>query len=332
MKYTTLGRTGVLVSELCFGTMTFGGETDASEARLIFNKCREAGINFFDCANNYCDGRSEQILGDLIADCRDEIILTTKVSQKVGPGVNDLGSSRRHIMLSVEKSLRRLKTDRIDLYFIHYFDPYTAMEETLRALDDLVKQGKVLYLGVSNWAAWQIAKALGLSDKKGLARFECIQLMYNLVKRQAEVELLPLAESEQLAVVPYNPIAAGLLSGKYTQPVAPAMGRFLEKEMYAKRYGSPVYYDIAKKFTDYAASVSVHPVTLAVSWVKSHPQVTAPIIGARNVSQLEASLAGADFVMSEEMRREICALSVEPVNATDRLEEQADAKYMLRNR
>lgn len=332
MKYQVLGRTGVLVSELCFGTMTFGSETDEREATRIFNQCREAGVNFFDCSNNYSEGMAEVILGKLIAGCRDDVVITSKVSQRIGKDVNAMGSSRRHIMLSVEQSLSRLKTDRIDLYFIHYFDPFTAMDETLRALDDLVSQGKVLYLGVSNWAAWQVAKALGVSERRSLARFECIEPMYNLVKRQAEVELLPLAQSEQMGVIAYNPLGAGLLTGKYSQGANPQSARIAAKELYNKRYSNPLYYEIAERFVNYANAAGVNPVTLAVSWVRSHPAVTAPIIGARNVEQLRGSLAAAEFDMSGEMREEISRLSVSPGNATDRLEEELDGKYKFRNR
>jgi aryl-alcohol dehydrogenase-like predicted oxidoreductase len=331
MKYKVLGRTGVLVSELCLGTMTFGSEADEPEATRIFHKCRDAGVNFFDCSNNYGKGKAEEILGRLIRNCRDEVVITTKVSQRIGKEVNAIGSSRRHIMLSVEQSLARLRTDRIDLYIIHYFDPFTAIEETLRALNDLVSQGKVLYLGVSNWAAWQIAKALGISEKNGWPRFECIEPMYNLVKRQAEVEILPLAESEQLSVIPYNPLGAGLLSGKYSKGLKPASGRIVENSKYGERYSEQGYYDSAERFIDFAQKAGVNPVTLAISWVKSHPAVTAPIIGARNVAQLEASLAAADFVMSDEMRAAIAKLSANPGNATDRLEEELDAGNKFRN-
>jgi aryl-alcohol dehydrogenase-like predicted oxidoreductase len=332
MNYNVLGRTGVLVSGLCFGTMTFGSEADEAEAARMFRTCRDAGVNFFDCSNNYSEGRAEEILGRLIRDCRNEVIITTKVSQRIGKDVNALGPSRRHIMFSIEQSLSRLQTDRIDLYIVHYFDPITAIEETLRALDDLVRQGKILYLGVSNWAAWQIAKALGISGKNGWARFECIQPMYNLVKRQAEVEILPLAGSEQVGVIPYNPLAAGLLAGKYSKESKPASGRIVEKEMYDKRYSNPVYYEIAEAFVALSRELGVSPVTLAVSWVKSHPAVTAPIIGARNVAQLKDSLAAADFIMSAELRDKITNLSISPGTATDRLEEELDPKYLLRNR
>lgn len=332
MKYRVLGKTGVLVSELCFGTMTFGSEADETESALMFKKCRDAGVNFFDCANNYSGGKSEEILGKLIQDCRDEVIITTKVSQRVGKEVNDVGGSRRHIMMSVEKSLKRLRTDRIDLYIVHYFDPFTAMEETLRAMDELVRQGKVLYLGVSNWAAWQIAKAQGIADRRDYSRFECIQLMYNLVKRQAEVELLPLAQSEQIGVVAYNPLAAGLLSGKYLPGAALQAGRISEKDLYAKRYADPQYFEIAQRFARYANDHGVDPVTMAISWVNSHSAITSPILGARNTAQLSHSLAAAEFEMTPQMREEISSLSPKPANATDRLEEELDSKFILRNR
>ncbi|MDF2671421.1 MAG: aldo/keto reductase, partial [Paenibacillus sp.] len=198
MQYRTVGRTGIQVSNLCFGTMSFGGNADEETSRAMFNRAREKGINFFDTANVYNGGQSEEILGRCIAGSRDEIVLTSKVCMPTGTDINARGMSRRHILLSVEQSLKRLKTDRLEFYFIHHFDSHTAIEETIRALDDLQRQGKILYPAVSNWAAWQIAKALGKSEQSGAARFELIQPMYNLVKRQAEVEILPLAESEQI--------------------------------------------------------------------------------------------------------------------------------------
>lgn len=331
MNYTVLGQTGVLVSELCFGTMSFGNEADENESARMFARCRDAGINFFDCANNYSNGRAEEILGQLIADCRDEVVIATKVTHRTGRDINAIGSSRRHIMIEIEKSLQRLGTDRIDLYFIHQFDELTPIDETLRVLDDLVRQGKVLYIGASNWAAWQVAKALGISAKEGLARFECIEPMYNLVKRQAEVELFPLSLSENIGVIVYSPLAAGLLSGKFSGGQSPKTSRIIEKDLYTKRYSNPAYHDIAERFFNYAKEKNINPVTLAVSWVKAHPAVTAPIIGARNVEQLTASLDAADFDLSPDMRKEISSLSVQPANATDRLEENIDASFRLRN-
>lgn len=327
MEYRFLGRTGVKVSPLCLGTMTFGQEADEETSAAMFHRCREVGINFFDTANVYAGGRSEEILGKLIADCRDEIVLTSKVGFPTGNDVNAQGLSRRHITLAVEASLKRLGTDRLDLYFLHRFDPNTPVEETLRALDDLVHQGKILYPACSNWAAWQIARALGISEREGLARFACIQPMYNLVKRQAEVEILPLAQAEGLGVITYSPLGGGLLTGKFDTTHRPERGRLVENEVYAKRYGDPVYYEIAERFTAHARERGVHPASLAVAWVMWHPAVTAPIIGARNVEQLEASLGALDIEMTPEWRAEISALSIEPPPATDRSEERSGVFY-----
>lgn len=327
MDYRVLGRTGVLVSSLCFGTMSFGGDADEAISAQMFHRCRDVGINFFDTANVYSAGRSEEILGKLIADCRDEIVLTSKASFPMGKDVNAKGASRRHLMLSIEQSLRRLGTDRLDLYFIHGFDSLTPIDETLRALDDLVRQGKILYPAVSNWAAWQIANALGISKYNGLARFECIQPMYNLVKRQAEVEILPLALAEHMGVISYSPLGGGLLTGKYDTRHRPEAGRLVNNDMYVLRYGLPVYYEVAERFTKYAQERGIHPATLAIAWVRSHPALTAPIIGARNVDQLEASLASVNVSMTPEWRAEISALSVEPPPATDRLEEKRGTVY-----
>ena len=322
MQYTTLGRTGIKVSELCFGAMSFGGEADEKESQAMYRRCREIGINFFDSANVYSAGRSEEILGKLIKGERDQLVISSKVCGSMGGDINDKGLSRRHIVQQIEASLKRLQTDRLDLYFVHNFDEDTPIDETLRALDALVEQGKILYPCVSNWAAWQIAKALGISARESLARFECIQPMYNLAKSQAEVEILPLAESEQLGVISYSPLGGGLLSGKYGVGKRPASGRILEKENYSKRYSLDIYYEVAEKLTQYASEQGVHPVTLAVAWVRTHPAITAPIIGGRNLDQLAPSLEAADFAMSAAMRAEIAALSPTPPPATDRLESQ----------
>jgi aryl-alcohol dehydrogenase-like predicted oxidoreductase len=322
MEYRYLGRTGVQVSCLCFGTMSFGGDADEAMSAAMYRRCREAGINFFDCADVYGKGRAEEILGRLIAPERDRIVLTSKVCGAMGDDINDRGLSRRHIMLGIEASLRRLGTDRLDFYFVHMFDPGTPMEQTLRAMDDLVRQGKILYPAVSNWSAWQMAKALGFSAQQHLARFECMQPMYNLVKRQAEVEILPLAQAEQIGVISYSPLGGGLLSGKYARGRKPEKGRLVDNQMYGRRYGEQAYYDIAERFTAHANQRGIHPATLAVAWVMSHPAITAPIIGARNVEQLEASLKAADVKLTAEWREEISALSVEPPVATDRSEEK----------
>ncbi len=327
MEYRFLGKTGVQVSRLCFGTMSFGGDADEETSAAMYRRCREVGINFFDCANGYAGGRSEQILGRLVGPERDNIVLTSKVYFPVGQDVNARGLSRRHIMQAVEASLKRLNTDRIDVYFLHRFDENTPIEETLAALDDLVSQGKVLYNGASNWAAWQIAKALGVSACHGWAAFEVIQPMYNLVKRQAEVEILPLAQSEGLGVITYSPLGGGLLSGKYSTAGRPETGRLQENPVYASRYAVPEYLEVTERFNRYAAERNLHPAALAVAWVMSNPAVTAPIIGARNLDQLAGSLAALDIRMTPEWRAEISALSIEPPPATDRNEEKQGVLY-----
>lgn len=325
MEYRTLGKTGIRVSKLCFGTMSFGGDADPETAAAMFQRCREVGINFFDTANTYSGGRSEEILGGLIAGCRDELVISSKFTGATGQDVNARGASRRQAMLAVEGSLKRLGTDRIDLYFVHQWDPQTPIETTLRALDDLVHQGKILHPAVSNWAAWQITKALGISACANLARFECIQPMYNLVKRQAEVEILPLAQSEQVGVISYSPLGAGLLTGKYGVDRRPESGRLVGNKMYVKRYGPQVYYEIADRFAAHALERGVSPASLAVAWVMSHPALTAPIIGARNVEQLAGSLGALDINMTPEWRQEISDLSITPPPPTDRLETQGGA-------
>jgi len=322
MIYRLLGRSGVTVSSLCFGTMSFGGDADETTSAAMYARCRDAGINFFDCANVYGRGRAETLLGKFMAGHRDELVITSKVGFRMRDGLNGEGLNRRHILREVEESLRRLDTDRIDVYFCHRFDAGAPMEETLAALDTLVQQGKILYPAVSNWAAWQIAKSLGLSALNGWARFAVMQPMYNLTKRQAEVELLPLAQAEQIGVIPYSPLGGGLLTGKYGTSQRPAAGRLVENAMYQKRYGDEMHYAVAERFTHYAAERGYSPATLAVAWVMSHPAVTAPIIGARNLEQLDASLAAAEIEMTPAWRAEISALSVEPPPATDRSEER----------
>ncbi len=321
MNYVNLGKTGVQVSQLCFGTMSFGAEADEHMSGRMFHRCRGAGINFFDCADAYGKGTAETILGRLLNGCRDDIVLTTKVFEALSNDVNDRGLSRRHIVAAVEASLKRLNTDRIDIYFAHKFDPHTDMEQILYAFEDLVRAGKIIYTAVSNWAAYQIATALGISRKERIAEFQCIQPMYNLAKRQAEVELLPLAQAENLAVVPYGPLGGGLLTGKYGVGRKPEAGRLVDVGFYSKRYSLDQYYETADRFAAHAKQRGVSPATLGVAWVMTHPAVTAPIIGARNLEQLEASLAAAKLEMTPEWREEITALSPAPPPATDRLEE-----------
>jgi aryl-alcohol dehydrogenase-like predicted oxidoreductase len=327
VEYRILGFTGLRVSSLCFGTMSFGDIADEATSEAMYRRCREVGINVFDCANVYSAGRSEEILGRLIVGERDRLVLTTKVGFPMGTDINDRGLSRRHIVTSVEASLRRLGTDRVDILFVHTFDPETPIPETLRALDLVVRQGKVLHVGASNWAAWQIAVALGIAALRDLPAFACVQPMYNLVKRQAEVEILPLVLSERLGAITYSPLGGGLLTGKYGRDRRPDSGRLVENDMYRVRYEAASNFETAERFAAYAAERGVHPATLAVAWVARHPAVTAPIVGARSVEQLEPSLAAADFAMDDEVYAELSALGPAPPPATDRAEERVGLAY-----
>lgn len=319
-----LGRTGVRISRLAFGTMSFGGEADERTATTIFAMCREAGINTFDCADVYNGGRAEEILGTLIADCRDEVVIASKGYFPTGRGANDRGASRYHLVRAVEASLDRLRTDRIDLYYIHHFDEATSLEESLRALDDLVRRGKILYPALSNFAAWQVEKALGVAALGGLAPPVAIQPMYSLIKRQAEVELLPMAASEGLGVFTYSPLGGGLLSGKYGIQDRPEHGRLVDDPRYQKRYARGDVYRVAEDFRALAAEWGHHPVSLAIAWVAAHPAVTAPLVGARSPEQLQPALLAAEIELTVEERDRISNLSPAPPPATDRDEERSE--------
>jgi len=332
LEYQYLGKTGIQVSRLCFGTMSFGGDADEATSAALYRRCREEGINFFDCANSYAGGRSEEILGKLAAGNRDELILTSKVYFPTSADINASGATRRHILRAVEASLKRLQTDYLDVYFIHHFDEVTPLEETLRALDDLVHQGKVLYPGASNFAAWQIMKALGISAKEGLAQFAVIQPMYNLVKRMAEVEILPMDESERQGVISYSALGGGLLTGKYTGAASPKEGRFLVNKAYQERYNEQWIHETALRFSAFARERGFDPAGLAVAWVAAHPAITAPIIGARSLNQLEGSLKSIEIDLTPELRAEISALSIEPANATDRIDERTPATFSIRTK
>ncbi|MDA7948035.1 MAG: aldo/keto reductase, partial [Hyphomicrobiaceae bacterium] len=283
MQLKWLGRTGLQVSQLCFGTMSFGGDANEEESADMYKACRDAGINFFDCADAYSRGKAETILGKLMRGERDELIITSKCFNPMADDVNARGGNRRHILRAVEASLQRLGTDRLDVLFMHRWDPQVPLEETLRALEKLVSDGKVLYLGASNWAAWQISKALGISERQGWPRIDVIQPMYSLVKRQSEVEMFPMAQAEELGVITYSPVGGGLLSGKYGVKARPDAGRIMTNKEYEKRYGEDWVFETAEKFTALAKEKGHHPVSLAVAWAGAHPAVTCPIIGARNL-------------------------------------------------
>ena len=318
MNYRLLGRSGVQVSELCFGTMSFGSDADESMSGRMYRACRDAGINFYDTADQYNEGRSEEILGRLAKDHRDELVIATKCFNPWGSDPNARGGSRRHVMRAVEASLRRLQTDRIDVLYLHQIDRLTPLEETLRAMEDLARAGKVLYPALSNHSAWQTQQAIGIQASHGWAPLQAIQPMYNLVKRQAEAEILPMAQANGVAVMPYSPAGGGLLSGKYA---AKESGRLTSNKMYTKRYGEPWMHETAAKFAAFCRERGLHPMSTAVAWVGSHPGVTAPIIGARDVEQLQASLDSVKVAMTPELRAEISALSRTPAPATDRSEE-----------
>ncbi len=322
-----LGRTGVRVSRLALGTMPFGGDVDEPLAARMFALARDRGINVFDCADVYAEGRAEQVLGRLVAPCRNEVVLATKVYFPTGKDGNARGGSRYHLVRAAEASLKRLGTDRIDIYYLHRFDDVTPLEETLRALESLVASGKVLYPAVSNFAAWQTARALGIAERNGWSPIVCTQPMYNLAKRQAEVEILPMCQAEGLGVFPYSPTGGGLLTGKYGRERRPERGRLVDVPMYRTRYGDAQNYELAERFTEYAHARGLDPVALAIAWVAAHPAVTAPLVGARDLEQLERCLAAAELELDAATRAELDALAPAPPPATDRNEERTATNY-----
>lgn len=325
-----LGTTGVKVSRVALGTMSFGGDADEATARAIWRAARDRDINLFDTADVYNEGRSEEILGRLMKGERDQIVLATKAYFPTGKGPNDRGSSRYHLVRAVEASLRRLDTDRIDLFYLHRFDDVADLGETLRAVDDLVRAGKILYPACSNFSAWQVAHALGIQRERGYAPMTCVQPMYNLVKRTAEIELLPMAQALGVGVIPYSPTGGGLLTGKYGVGKAPGNGRLIDTKMYTTRYGNPAFYEVADAFTAFARDYGEAPAALAVAWVASHPGVTSVLVGGRSVEQLAPTLAANTLELDQETRARISALSPEPPPATDRNEETTAHNYGAR--
>lgn len=326
MEYRFLGATGVRVSKLVLGTMTFGGPADEATSEAMYRRARDAGINTFDCADVYNAGRSEALLGRFAKKERAQVVLTSKAYFPTSDDVNARGSSRFHLRRAVDASLKRLGTDYIDLFFLHRFDDATAVDETLRAIDDLVRQGKILYLGVSNFSAWQTMKMLALG-RQGGTPLVCTQPMYNLVKRQAEVEILPMAQHERIGVLSYSPLGGGLLSGKYGASKRPDTGRLMSNAMYQTRYGNDAYYEAADRFAAIAGELGHHPAALAVAWVAAHPAITAPLIGARDLEQLEGVLPAADIEMDAALYDRIASLFPAPPPATDRNEETSAHNY-----
>jgi aryl-alcohol dehydrogenase-like predicted oxidoreductase len=308
MRYSTFGRTGIFVSELCFGSMTFGGKdgiwekignTAQQEADSLVGIALDAGINFFDTADVYAGGESERILGQALGSRRKDIVLASKVRARVGPGPNDVGLSRAHIMRSVNESLRRLGTDWFDLYQIHGYDALTPLDETLRALDDLVRAGKVRYVGCSNLAAWQIAKANGLAAMHGWSRFESLQAYYTIAGRDLERELVPVLADQQMGLMVWSPLAGGLLSGKYTRGQdGPSDSRRTSFDFPpVNRDRAFACIDAMRKIGD-AHGTSV--VRVALAWLLAQKHVTTIIIGARNEQQLRDNVEATTLKLTQE--------------------------------
>jgi aryl-alcohol dehydrogenase-like predicted oxidoreductase len=319
MKIRRMGNTGLKVSEICLGTMTFANQCDEKTSFAIMDKAADKGVFFIDTADVYpvppspeTAGRSEEMVGKWLEGRRDRFVLATKCRMRVGHGVNDEGLSRRHIMKAVEDSLRRLRTDYIDLYQPHSPDPDTPLEETLRALDDLVHQGKVRYLGCSNYAAWQLALALGISYRHNLHRFSCVQPRYNMLYREIENELLPLCLDQGIGVIAYNPLAGGFLSGKYKGGEPPPAGtRFtLGKtgDLYRERYWEQSQFEAVEQVKKFLQPRGRSLVQVAVAWVLGQSGITSAIIGASKPEQLDDSLAAVDLSLSKE-ELEVCNLA-----------------------
>ncbi len=310
MEMRSFGRTGVKVSSLCLGCMMFGGKTTFEDSAAIIDRSLDAGINFIDTANVYNAGRSEEATGQALKrnGKRNTVFLATKVHGRMGDGPNDMNNTRRHIIEQCEASLRRLGTDWIDLYQIHRPQSDMAIDETLRALDDLVRSGKVRYLGASTFAAWQLIESLWVSKEYGLNRFVCEQPPYNLLDRRIERELLPMAQSYGFAIIPWSPLAGGLLSGKYSRNEPPP-----EDSRYANLDANPMYrrrmndniWDVIEGLERVAEGKGVAISQLALGWVLQQPGVTSPIIGPRTMEQLEDNLKAADVTFTAEELKEI---------------------------
>jgi len=304
MRYRTLGRTGIKVSEMCLGTITFGDQVSEADAISLTALAMDAGVNFIDTANRYVKGRSEEIVGKAIKGRRGDVVLATKVGNEMGTGPNDVGLSRKHIMRMAEDSLRRLDTDYIDIYYVHRPDYSTPIETTLRALDDLVRQGKVRHIACSNFRAFQLGKALWTSDVRNLVRFDAIQPPYNLLTRDIEYELLPLCTDECLGVCVYNPLAGGLLSGKHDPSKPPAAGtRFANEsmgKMYYDRYWNESNFAAVAQVKAIAAEHGRDMAQMSLAWVLANPTVTSVIIGATSPKHVEQNIAAASLTLSED--------------------------------
>ena len=307
-------------SSLCFGTMQFGDGADERDSQEMYESCRESGINFFDTAFVYTEGKSEKILGNLIRQEREKIILITKAGS-VG------GSSGKNIRSQLEQSLKRLNQDYVDIFFLHHWDDNVPLEETFETLQKLKAEKKFFQLGVSNFSAWQVLKANLIAQKHNFPSVDILQPMYNIVKRQAEVEILPMAKSEDIGVISYSPLGGGLLTGKYASSISSSKnssGRLHENEKYKIRYGQEWMYKAAHSLKNLANELNYDPVALAVAWVLNNDAVTAPIISARNLKQLKPSLDSVKISLDNETYKLISNISPTPAPATDRLEEVSE--------
>lgn len=319
MEYRTLGRTGVMVSPLCLGAMNFGGPTSEEESIQIIARALDAGINFIDTANVYNAGESERIVGRALQQlrARDRVILATKVHGKMGEGPNEWGNSRYHIMQACEDSLRRLQTDHIDLYQLHRPSLTIPQDETLRAFDDLVRQGKVRYIGCSTHPAWMVMEAIAISERMGIARYISEQPPYNLLDRRIENELVPLAQRYGLALLPWSPLAGGILAGRYTKgqafPADSRAGRAGGTGLFADRVTAAAV-EVAQKLAERAQERGMTVSQLALLWCKDQPGVTSPIIGPRTLAHLEDQLPVLEMTLTEEDRA-YCDTLVHPGNA-----------------
>ena len=322
MEHTRLGRTGLQVSRLCLGTMTFGLQNDEPAAVAILDRATEGGIDFIDTSDAYplggdlsTRGVTEDILGRWLQGKRDRFIVATKCFAPTGPAPFDAGNSRKHILAAVDASLRRLQTDYIDLYQLHGYDQATPIDETLGALDDIVHAGKVRYIGCSNFLTYQLVRAIGRSETLRLTRFDSVQPRYNLLFRQIEREMLPFCHEDGVGVIPYNPIAGGLLSGKHSRTAPPAEGtRFTlgnAAQNYQDRYWHDREFDTVDALRKLAGQAGVSLVTLSVAWVLANQAITAPIIGASRPEQLDASLAAAQFALDGDLKTQLDDLTHE---------------------
>jgi aryl-alcohol dehydrogenase-like predicted oxidoreductase len=309
LEYRNFGRTGVKVSSICLGCMMFGGKTTPSDSYDIIDRALDAGVNFLDTANVYSIGRSEEATGEALKrnGKRNRVVLATKVHGKMGEDVNDLGNTRRHIIEQCDASLRRLQTDYIDLYQIHRPSPDVPIDETLRALDDLIRAGKVRYIGSSTYAAWQLVESLWVSKELGLNRFVCEQPPYNLLDRRIERELLPMARTYGFAVIPWSPLAGGLLTGKYTRGEEPPEGaRFGDQTnpIYRRRLNDRIY-DVVDGLKPIAEEKGCTLSQLALAWCLQQPGVTSPIIGPRTMEQFEDNMKALDVEITDDDRKRI---------------------------